>query len=239
MEAKLELEALHEELRKAKTQRNQLAHDLRGPVGGILSLAVSTENVSLDEDEFKTYMEMIKGSASKLLDLTDDILERAKQHSRENYFTLPELKTHLEEFYALSAHNKDIDFEVIFNQAKDNRRFPRKKLLPIAGNLISNAIKFTPSKGCIKVNLDIVQKQEAVNLFIEVQDNGKGIQKNRLENLRSLGLEEDRGTADEKGYGLGLRLVAEMVESIDGNLNIDSEVGKGTNVEIIVPLGRD
>lgn len=239
MELKLELNALQDQLEKATVQRSQLAHDLRGPVGGILALAVSTENISLDEGEFKSYMEMIKGSASKLLDLTDDILERQKALQKENYFTLSEFKVHLEDLYALSAHNKDIDLEITFNQTKDNRKFPRRKLLPMTGNLISNAIKFTPSKGKIEVNLDIVQKEETVALHINVCDNGKGIPKERLKYLRDLGLDEDRGTADEKGYGLGLRLVAEMVESIHGNLNIESGEGRGTNVKITIPLGRD
>jgi len=56
-----------------------------GPVGSILGLAKSTENVTVDKEEFRIYMEMIKGSASKLLDLTEDILEREKALQRDNY----------------------------------------------------------------------------------------------------------------------------------------------------------
>ncbi|MHA7831987.1 MAG: hypothetical protein ACX93O_12895 [Flagellimonas sp.] len=107
-----------------------------GPVGSILGLAKSTENVTVDKEEFRIYMEMIKGSASKLLDLTEDILEREKALQRDNYFTLSEFKAHLEGLYALSAYNKEVNLQVAFNQRKDYRRFSRRKLLPIVGRNI-------------------------------------------------------------------------------------------------------
>jgi len=238
LEYKIELDSLQDELDKTIVQRNQLAHDVRGPVGGILGLAMSTENETLDAGEFKSYMEMIKASTSKLLDLTDDILERVKAKQKDNYFTISEFKRHLEGLYALPARNKEIDFEVAFNQTKERRSFSRRKLIPIVGNLIANAIKFTPSKGKIHVNLDLIENNKKPALHIEVQDTGKGMPKEKLENFNVIGLEHDQGTADEKGYGLGLRLVAEMVESMQGNLNIDSEEGRGTNVSIAIPLGK-
>lgn len=237
LECKIKLDSLQDKLDKTIVQRNQLAHDVRGPVGGILGLAMSTENTTVDKEEFKSYMEMIKSSCSKLLDLTDDILERQKNQQKDNYFTLSGFKAHLEDLYALPARNKEINFEVAFNQIKGNSRFPRRKLLPIVGNLIANAIKFTPSKGKVEVVLDIVQEEDKAALFIEVRDNGRGISQEKLQNITEIGLESGRGTEDEKGYGLGLRLVTEMVESIHGNLNIASEQGRGTTVKISIPLG--
>lgn len=168
--------------------------------------------------------------------MTDDILERQKAQRKENCFTLSEFKRHLEDLYALPARNKEIYLEVSFNQTKENRRFPRRKLIPIVGNLIANSIKFTPSKGKIEVRLDMSKEEEIETLHIEVRDNGKGIPKEKLENLTEIGSGDDLGTDDEKGYGLGLRLVAEMVESIHGTLKIDSKEGRGTNVNIAIPL---
>lgn len=183
-------------------------------------------------------MEMIKGAASKLLDLTDDILERRKEQLKENYFILSEFKEHLEELYAIPALNKRISFGVVFNQAKNQHSFPRRKLLPIAGNIIANAIKFTAPKGKIAVNLDIIDEEDNVYLLIEVKDNGKGIPKEKLQRLREVGVGSERGTNDEKGYGLGLQLVIEMVESIKGKLNIQSKENKGTTVKIKIPISR-
>ena len=236
LESKLKMDELQDTLDKSIVQRNQLAHDVRGPVGGILGLAVSTENAPLEEDEFRQYMGMIKGAASKLMDLTDDILERQKARQQENHLTLSSLKEHLEDLYALPARNKEIDLDVVINATMGNLEFSRKKLLPIVGNLIANSIKFTPSQGTVHVNLDIADKGEGRVLMIEVRDNGKGIPKERLDNLNKLAWFDDLGTNYEKGYGLGLQLVMEMVESIQGTLTIDSEEGKGTSVRIVIPL---
>lgn len=238
LEYKMQLDLLQDRLDKAIVQRNQMAHDVRGPVGGILGLALSAENETLDQGEFGLYMEMIKGSASKLLDLTDDILERHKEQLKENYFTLSEFKKHLQDLYVPAALNKQIDLKVVFDQAKDRYSFPRRKLLPISGNIIANAIKFTDPKGKIAVNLDIVEEEKNLSLLISVRDNGRGIPKEKLQNLMDVGLRSERGTNDEKGYGLGLQLVMEMVESINGTLNIESEENKGTTVKISIPIGN-
>lgn len=235
LENKLIMDELQEALEKATVQRNQLAHDVRGPIGGILGLATSTENVPLEE-EFMQYMQMIKASAAKLLELTDDILERQKVRQQENYFNLSGFKQHLDGLYELPALNKEIQLDIVINQKEDHQKFPRRKLLPIVGNLIANAIKFTPSQGTIGVDLDISGKDGKRALLIKVSDNGKGIPKERLENIKKLAWFEDHGTDYEKGYGLGLQLVTEMVEDIHGTLHIDSEEGKGTSVRIVVPL---
>ncbi len=236
LENKLKMDELQEALDKARVQRNQLAHDVRGPVGGILGLAASTENTPLEEEEFRQYMEMIKASAGKLLELTDDILERQKTLQQENYFNLSKFKQHLGSLYEIPARNKDIKLEIVLNKEEDHQKFPRRKLLPIVGNLVANAIKFTPSRGTIRVELDILAKDGKRNLMITVSDSGKGIPKERLENIKKLACFEDHGTDYEKGYGLGLQLVTEMVEDIHGTLHIDSEEGKGTSVCIVVPL---
>ena len=70
-----------------------------------------------------------------------------------------------------------------------------------------------------------------------MKDNGKGIPKEKLQNLRKTGVLSERGTNDEKGYGLGLQLVIEMVDSIKGMLTIQSEENKGTTVKITIPIG--
>ena len=233
----MKLDVLQDQLDRAIVQRNQIAHDVRGPIGGILGLALSAENETLEQSEYDLYLEMIKSSAAKLLDLTDDILERQKEQLKENYFTLSEFKKHLEDLYALPAFNKKIDFVVVFNKEKNHHSFPRKKLLPIAGNIIANAIKFTEPEGRIAVNLDIIAAKDNVSLLIEVKDNGKGIPKEKLQNLRKTGVLSERGTNDEKGYGLGLQLVIEMVDSIKGMLTIQSEENKGATVKITIPIG--
>lgn len=68
-------------------------------------------------------------------------------------------------------------------------------------------------------------------------DNGKGISKEKLQKLTNSDLGEDKGTSGEKGYGLGIRLVTDMVSSIGGKLDITSEEGKGTTATVEIPIG--
>lgn len=236
LEQTIKLDNLQESLNRVQVQRNQLAHDIRGPVGGILGLAKSTETAMPEPEEFKMYMEMIKASAAKVLDLTDDILESWKDRADGQFLTLAQFKKQLEELYTLPALNKQIDLQVIVNPSEAKHPLPRRKLLPITGNLIGNAIKFTPSKGKVLVELDISSRNDQQFLKIGVKDTGTGIPKEKLQQLGRTQLPEDYGTKGEKGYGMGLQLVTDLVNSLQGTLNLDAVEGQGTTVTVTIPI---
>jgi len=108
--------------------------------------------------------------------------------------------------------------------------------LQIAGNLISNAIKFTDKGGEVLVNLDIDTKMPEQKLLIEVNDSGIGITFERLEELRTGTPVSTDGTLGEKGFGLGLNLVSDLVHSLNGTMNISSKIGAGTNIKVEIPI---
>lgn len=236
LEKKKKMDALQNQVSEAIRQRNQMAHDVRGPLAGILGLAEATETEVLSEQEFRSYFEMVGNSASGLLELTDDILGKQKQFISGNSFTLAELQGRLEDLYLLPAQHKNLSFKVQVKGLTETRKFSRRKLLPIAGNLIANAIKFTPSGGEILVDLEI-KKETAKNfLNIVVTDNGRGISREMLQNLGHSSIEGNTGTKGEKSFGLGFQLVTEMVESLHGELQIESTEGQGTRVTVNIPL---
>ena len=88
----------------------------------------------------------------------------------------------------------------------------------------------------LKVYLDIIEQKKRQFLSIQVKDNGRGISKEKLKNIGSITSEVNSGTAGEKGYSLGLRLVKEMVESRNGTLQIDSKPGVGTSSEVKITI---
>ncbi|WP_318312719.1 GAF domain-containing sensor histidine kinase [Flagellimonas crocea] len=229
------LEKLEDELSKAIKERYQMAHDIRSPLGGILGLTTNIDE-EMDSEESKMYFNMINRSVSKLMDLTDDILEKRKNIQEQNYFNLSSLKEHLDALYLVPARNKEIQLQISFDSTKDDFQFSRRKLLPIFGNLIANAIKFTPAHGEITVTLDIVEKGEISFLKVKVSDNGMGMSKEKLEDLKNEAIKSNQGTDGEKGYGLGLQLVAEMVNSVNGRLHIDSKKDVGTSIEVEMPI---
>lgn len=236
LEHKKKLDQLEDQLASAIKERYQMAHDIRSPLGGILGLTSTIEEENMDADESKAYFKLINSSVSKLMELTDDILEKRQKLGDKNQFDLSSLKAHLEELYFIPASNKDIALDVSFDKTKNQYKFSRRKLLPIIGNLIANAIKFTPSKGSVAVKLDIMEMDKRVFLTVKVSDNGIGMSKEKLKELTNDALGLNPGTNGEKGYGLGLQLVAEMVNSIDGKLNVVSEKDKGTTMDVTVPI---
>ena len=103
-------------------------------------------------------------------------------------------------------------------------------------NLISNAIKFTDSKGCIKLNS--VYKEKRV--IISVQDNGKGMSADEVEKLFYPHTHFSQpGTLGENGIGIGLLLCKELVELNGGKLWISSKSGKGSTFFFSLPLNKE
>lgn len=223
------------QLDTAIKERYQMAHDIRSPLGGILGLT-STIEEDIDSEESRAYFKMINASVSRLMELTDDILEKQQNQADKNQFQLSTLKGHLEELYLIPADNKGVTLEVRFDERKNHFKFPRRKLLPIIGNLIANAIKFTPAQGKITVVLDIQKVGKKNLLNVMVSDNGMGMSKEKLKELTSTILDSNKGTDGEKGYGLGLKLVADMVKSLHGKIDVTSSKGRGTSIEVVIPL---
>ena len=98
-------------------------------------------------------------------------------------------------------------------------------------NLLSNAFKFTPNKG--KINVDI---QLDNNLIIKVKDSGRGIHKNDIEYIFDRFYQtKNKSATAEGGTGIGLALVNELVQLMNGNIQVESELGKGTQFTINIP----
>ena len=105
----------------------------------------------------------------------------------------------------------------------------RWRLKVILNNIISNAIRYRNGRDpVIKVNVDITEQAAAV----AIEDNGKGIEKDHLPNIYKMFY---RATDDGAGSGLGLYIVKEAIEKLNGHINIESEVGKGTTVTLKIP----
>jgi signal transduction histidine kinase len=214
--------------------KNQVAHDVRGPINGITSLAELVEADDPDRDEMKEYFRLIKDSGKSLLELTEDILGSVKTNNVQEggYINLKQLKAKLLKLYRLPAKSKELDFQIILNPARATTAFPKRKLLSIFGNLISNSIKFTPVSGRILVKLDVVNTAKGYCLQFVVEDSGIGISPDALLELQNNKLNSTSGTFGEKGFGLGLKLVQDMVEDLKGEMNIISKVQEGTQIDV-------
>jgi signal transduction histidine kinase len=105
----------------------------------------------------------------------------------------------------------------------------------ILRNLLTNALKFTPRNGEVRVGIS----QDDGFCILSIKDNGIGIPSGKMKNLFSIDTaHKTKGTDQEPGTGLGLILCREFIEIHGGRLEVESEVGKGSEFRIIVPANR-
>lgn len=214
-----------------------MAHDIRSPLSGIAQLKTEQDFKTMEREDLEIYLSAAVASAAAILTLTDDILSKdaARLHTNASaYVTLTELGTKLYELYTPQATPKNIELQIDYDAT--SVKVPRKNLLPLAGNLIANAIKFTPSGGKVSVTLKILRDQDPTCIEIQVEDNGIGIAPENLKTITSGTARAQAGTAGETGYGLGLRFVKELSERQGGTFTITSKEGLGTKVFLRLPI---
>lgn len=240
------LENMKSRLIEARQTQKKVAHDIRGPLGGIVGLAqiIRDQGEQNRMDEVLEFINLIHKSGNSILDLAEEILDSHREKAKPGEsalsanmqgFTLAIFKDKLEKLYGPQAKHKDIRFEVRTSPLTEHVNFSRSKLLQITGNLISNSMKFTPSGGNVTVDLRLLIDQSKPVLLISVRDTGIGITEENMSLILSGNASSTDGTVGEQGFGFGLALVKRLVDSLGGRMNITSEPGVGTNFEISLP----
>ncbi|WP_304063127.1 GAF domain-containing sensor histidine kinase [Pedobacter glucosidilyticus] len=232
------IKSLKYKLEQADQVQKKVAHDIRGPIGGIIGLAqiISEQGDQNKLDEVLEFVQLIQKSGTSLLELADEILTANKAKKlNDNELNLLTLKDKLEKLYNPQAVYKNINFKVNINKKTEDIPFSKDKLLQIIGNLISNAMKFTSENGAVTVDLDIISTVDHTNLHIKVKDDGVGISKDRIDAILNGQVASTNGTQGEAGYGFGLALVKHLIDSLKGSLEITSAQGEGTTFSITLP----
>jgi two-component system, sensor histidine kinase and response regulator len=239
-QAKEEIEVQAEELHKLNHFKDRLfsilAHDLRSP------MATLQGTISILDPEIlnKSELDMIKNQLTKQFEVTDKILQDLLQWTKD-------------QMKGETTEGKLLNFNEIVNEklnlftalAQDKNISLLSELMPdtaifadenhvniILQNLLSNALKFTYSGGTITIKSQKIDKM----VQISVADTGKGMNEEQQSKLFSTQYFTTKGTAGEKGNGLGLHLVKDLVEKNGGKIWVKSEEGKGTEFCFLLPL---
>ncbi|MCO5934368.1 GAF domain-containing sensor histidine kinase [Mucilaginibacter sp. RB4R14] len=230
---------LKTKLHEANETKMKVAHDIRGPLGGIIGLAqvISEQGHENKIEEVLEFINLIQRSGRSLLELADEILtaDKPQRDLKTDEFNLIVFKDKLEKLYTPQAMNKKIAFTVSTSVNLSTIPFSKNKLLQITGNLISNAMKFTPISGKVTVVLSLKIEETQNLLQINVTDTGVGLSLQAVETILSGKAQSTDGTSGEQGYGFGLALVKHLVDSLKGTMHIYSNPGNGANFEIVLP----
>ena len=215
-----------------------LSHDLRSPLTTLKGfLGLMAESIEIfSKDEIVRLTNKIRQSVSTSLDLIDNILywsqsQNGSVNCKPQVLHLDKLVEKAVDIYHLSAEKKGIELSAK-TEAGVSINADENMVFFILRNLISNALKFTNSGGYIRISTEI----SGEHVTLQVEDSGVGIKQEFLEKIFNPNQTfTTRGTSNEKGTGLGLKLVQQFVKLHHGKLNVESVEGSGSTFIISLP----
>jgi signal transduction histidine kinase len=244
LEQQEEIKIQNENLSKANQLKDKMfqviSHDLKSPLIALDDVARIIPYCIEDEDyeTLRKSSQTLHTSVSRVLGLIDNLLAWAMNQGgnipyNPKKLRLSEVVNEVMDVYHNQAEKKSIAFQN--NIDSDYLVFADKNLLmTILRNLINNAIKFTYENG----NIQLEAEEDEDYLRISVEDDGIGMDKERLENIFSLEKDKSIGTQGEPGNGLGMFFTKEFVNINKGEISVESEKGKGTKISFTLPLAN-
>ncbi len=240
-----ELSALNAELSKAVRAKDEflanMSHELRTPLNAILGLSEILQKQLLNSinDKQQKSFRTIHESGQHLLSLINDILDLSKIEAgklnivQENVLVEP-IAVSAIRFVAEAANKKDLKISFDFSEPALMVWADTRRLRQILINLLSNAVKFTPAGK--EVGLNITKSSSTESVIFEVWDKGIGITETDMKSLFRPFVQLDSALSREyEGSGLGLSLVAKLVELHGGSIEMESAVGEGSSFKVALP----
>lgn len=219
-----------------------ISHDIRTPLNAIIGCSSLLKKYSYDEKKVCEYADKMNNAGKFLLDLISDVLdmgriENGKFDLKYEKFNIRELVDESISMLLLQIEYKKQKFIVKMDDLKNEVFLSDKiKISQAIINLVSNAIKYTPKNG--KIELVISSNGEIRGkdrIFIEVIDNGKGMNKALVENIFEPYIRGKRINGIQ-GSGLGMAITKNIVDLLGGEISVESEEGKGSKFKIELNL---
>ncbi len=217
---------------------HNMSHDIRTPMNAILGYAQLMED-ELKEKQFSEtseHLEKLQQSGRVLLSIINNVLDMARIESGrmeidENYARIEDIRQNLFEIFEDEAKKKNIAFNHKMNVEHEHVLTDVTKVEEIFVNILSNAMKYTPSGGSVLVDVDEIPCDEPGYMMVrtKVSDTGIGMSQEYLTKIFDA-FTRERNTTKSKitGTGLGMSIVKKYVELLGGTIDVESELGKGS-----------
>lgn len=225
---------------------SRMSHEIRTPMNGIVSMStIAMQNID-NTDKIKDCLEKVIMSSKHLLALINDVLDMSKIESgkvelRHESFNFRAFLQDFENLYGEQAKSKGISYETILASDLEVQIIGDSlRLNQVLSNLLSNALKFTPAKGMIKLRVSKTgEDQENVYLRFEVIDTGCGIAEENYDKIfESFEQENVDVTYKYGGTGLGLSIVKRFTGLMGGGIHVTSVQGSGSTFTVDLPFGK-
>ena len=234
----LKLEKALEEAREANRAKTdffaRMSHDIRTPLNGIIGITELTINEEIS-DNAREALKKIQSSGRFLLGLVNNILDLSKAESEKQKlslspFSLDELLNYLDAVIIPLCNEREIRFIKKLKPTDSTIYIDHQRFYQILFNLLSNAVKFTPEKGTVTLEIQnnpIDDKKTAIKIIIS--DTGIGMSDEFKKKLFTpFSQEENVHQPYTTGSGLGLVIVKQSVDAMNGTIDVKSKVGEGS-----------
>ena len=227
----------------AKTRfLNNMSHDIRTPMNAILGYAqlMKDELKGKDLPQTSEYLKKLQQSGSLLLSIINNVLDMAqiesgKMEIDENYARIEDIRQTLFEIFEDEAKKKNLELHYTINIEHEHILTDITKVKEIFVNILSNAIKYTPSGGSVMLNIDELACDEPGYMIVRtsVSDTGIGMSRDYLTKIFDA-FTRERNTTKSKitGSGLGMSIVKKYVDLLGGTIDVESEFGKGSTFTV-------
>ncbi len=232
-----------EEASLAKTHfLNNMSHDIRTPMNVILGYAQLMED-ELKEKELpktKEHLEKLQQSGKLLLSIINNVLdmdriESGKMELDESYGRLEDLRQSVFAVFDAEAKKKKIAFQYTMKVEHEHVLTDVTKVKEIFVNILSNAMKYTPSGGSVTVSLEELPCDEPGYMIVRtrISDTGIGMSQDYLTRIFEAFTREQNTTKSKiAGTGLGMSIVKKYVDLLGGTIQVESELGKGSTFTV-------
>ncbi|MBR3569991.1 MAG: response regulator [Oscillibacter sp.] len=237
--------AAAEEANRAKTAfLSNMSHEIRTPMNAIIGLdSIALNNPDISE-KTREYLEKIGASARHLLGLINDILDISRIEAgrvalKREEFSFQKLLEQINTMIDSQCREKGLSYECqIRGELSEYYIGDSMKLKQVVINILGNAVKFTPEGGRVTLGVERVARYEGnATLRFTMKDTGIGMDKAFLPKLFEAFSQEDSSSTNKYGStGLGMAITKNIVETMNGDIEVESEKGAGTTFTVTVTL---
>ena len=232
---------------KAKTDfLSNMSHDIRTPMNAIIGITTLMKNELHEPEKLAEHLGKLETSGQLLLGIINNILDMSRIESGKttlniDKMNLPQQIRQLDSIIRQQAGQSRQTFTVETRLQHENVLADPNRLNQVLMNILSNAVKYTPTGGHIRFEVDELPRNEHYARYrFVVQDDGIGMSADYQKTLFDPFTREERsGTNKVQGTGLGMAITKSIVDLMGGSINVESATGKGTRFEVVLEFPID
>ena len=242
-------EALQSAERASKAKTDFLAnmsHDIRTPMNAIIGITTLMKNELHQPEKLADHLDKLENSGQLLLGIINDILDMSRIESGKTTLNvekmnLPQQISQLDSIIRQQAGQRSQTFTVNTHLQHENVLADPNRLNQVLMNILSNAVKYTPTGGHIRFEVDELPRNEHYARYrFVVQDDGIGMSEAYQKTLFDPFTREERsGTNKVQGTGLGMAITKSIVDLMGGSIGVESATGRGTRFEVALEFPVD